>query len=94
MVVLQGVGKMTDDDKISVIFNHVRQNGELTNKAQSDWGMDRWEWKGIAAGLCDAGYTEAIIWGDRLSVYHTYGHDIVWRKGTPEDLDILFQGIA
>ena len=85
---------MTDGDKISVIFNHIRQNGELTNKAQSCWGMDLWELSGVAAGLCNDGYTEAIIWGDRLSVYHTCGRDVKWYKGTPKDLDILFQGIA
>jgi hypothetical protein len=59
--------------------------------------MDRWEvctHPGVTIGLCDAGYTRTIFWGDRLAVWHTSGHGIKYYKGTKEDLEKLYVGIV
>lgn len=78
---------------IGMIFEYVRKNGMLTNKAQSDWGQDRWDYNGIVVGLGDAGYTKMIQWGDRLYVWDTYGRDIKYENGDENELRILFKGM-
>lgn len=83
----------SESDMIQSIRCHIAKVGKMTNKAQSDWGMDRWEYNGITVGLGDAGYTNFVSWGDRLQCHHTIGSDVVYGKGDINELEILFNGI-
>jgi len=85
------------DSMIGSVFEAVRSQGRLTNRAQSDWGMDTWELNGVLVGLSDAGYTQSVKWGDRLYVWYT--HNSVCDKphyeiGDEHELRLLFLGIT
>ena len=82
-----------EQDMIHQIRHFVAEHGELVNKAQSCWGMDRWEHNGVGVGLGDDGFTDFVFWGDRLSCSHTYNRDVVYSKGNAEELTTLFEGL-
>jgi hypothetical protein len=93
-----GVAKMTNQQtariQINQIVDIVRENGELTNVARSDWGVDTWKWHGIIVGVADAGYTKYIKWGDRLEIWYTYGKDIDYRLGNENEINTLHEGLT
>jgi len=81
------------ENHIHHVMAVVRANGVLTNKAQSCWGADTWEYNGVTAQLCDDGYTQRVIWGERLFCYQTYNHPMVFVRGTEKDLEVLAKGL-
>jgi hypothetical protein len=88
---------MEDFKKLRKISKFVRENGELTNKAQSCWGADRWELtvgdKHITFSLEDDGYTQRII-SDGLNVSEGVWGDVKFINGTSEILKKLFNKIG
>jgi hypothetical protein len=85
------------DQMIAEIYFIVSNQGALTNKAQSDWGMDTWEMYGVTVGLSDAGYTYHVRWGDRLQCRHTICSVCdkpVFDKGDENDLTTLWKGLT
>lgn len=75
------------------LWNIIRDNGKLTNQAQSCWGADRWEYTkdGVTAEatLEDDGYVRAII-SEGLVVRSSHYKGIVFSKGDNEELkDVL-----
>jgi len=85
---------ISNEQKIDFIFYHVSRNGECTNQAKSAWGMDTYEWHGITVGLCDDGYTQCVIYGDRLDCDHTVGRDIRFSKGDEKALHMVYSGVT
>ena len=89
-----GHAMTSDVNMICWIRRKIADQGKLINKAQSCWGMDRWEYNGIGVGLGDDGYTDFVFWGDRLRCNHTHGHDTIYDYGTYEDLLTLYTGLG
>ena len=53
------------------IRSRVKANGKLINKAQSDWGADVYELKGIRVAETDVGYGSQV-YSDSFSFYGDY----------------------
>ena len=79
---------------IADIFCFVRNHGTLTNKAQSAWGADRWEYEChgevIAVTLEDDGYTQGVF-ATSVKARHTEGRDVVFKFGDEQALKDLYK---
>jgi hypothetical protein len=85
---------MTESKMIDAIFSHVRTNGVLVHRAQSDWGATRWSLDGIAdVSVGDAGYTKTVL-ATEIKVRHTAGRNTVYMFGNESDLQKLYQEIV
>ena len=81
---------ISESAMLNKICRIVARNGKLIHKAQSAYGMDKWELGNITVGLGDDGYTDYISWGDRLDCHSTYGRDIIYRNGNHLGLHKLY----
>ena len=84
---------ITDQQKIQFIYHHVSKNGKCINKAQSCWGADRYEWKGITVTLEDDGYTNGVFYGNRLKCRTTCDRPVTYDAGDAKMLHIVYSGL-
>lgn len=77
--------------EFNIIWDFVRKNGTLVNKAKSAYGADRWEMPdGLAITLEDDGYTKGIF-DTNVKARKTVGNDIIFFFGTEKELKKLSQ---
>lgn len=86
----------TEKEMISWINKKIKQIGKRPYKqANSAYGVDWYQYNGVTVGLADEGYTDIVIWGDRLYCYYTYGRaKPVYRAGNCYELEILYYGMG
>ena len=81
---------MRDTQMLNAVFNYVQLNGQYKLVAS----QDQWELNGLVVYLTDEGYTEGIVWGDRLHCSHTYTDETVkYHKGTVRELELIYKGL-
>lgn len=60
--------------KFNEVWEHIHENGRLSQVAQSIWGADMWTLNGWTIHLTDGGYGRAII-GPTFRAYNVYNAD-------------------
>jgi hypothetical protein len=84
----------TNRKMVREIFSFIRENGKLTNRAQSSWGADNWELGNLVASLQDDGFTHLIASRESmLCVIDTVGRVLNFALGDENDLKELHEAL-